>query len=418
MAFWNKKTKEAQPAVTKQLQNTDPTKKDFFMEISAYRSLTSWKLTDLQCLKYYLTIPELNAIINIKARAFSAMNLQIVSKGTGLPVKNYEPIVRALKYPNYFQSQKEFLMQTKLFQEIFGNEIIYFLTPIGLKNNVKGMFTLNPLDVDIEEINTTPYWLTDEFDERVKYFIDWGGKRYQLPTDEIIHINNSKVNVKADDVFWGESQIKALAGPLSNIKAAYEARNELIENRGALGILSNDATDVAGALPLDGEEKDKLQSEYQSKYGIGRDKWKLIITSLKLKWQQMAVDIDKLKLYEEVKADTEKICDAFGVKYELLANQKGSTFENQKQAEKAFYTNTIIPEAQEWVSALNRRFETMDKSWEIKCDFSHLDVFRENEKERGQSITMLISGLSKAFQDGALSIEEYKAELKKLNIGM
>jgi hypothetical protein len=76
----------------------------------------------------------------------------------------------------------------------------------------------------------------------------------------------------------------------------------------------------------------------------------------------MAQDVDKLRLFEEVKADTEVLCDAFGVPFELLANQKGTTFENRRMAEKWLYVNTIIPEATEWVGALNRRFETMDKS--------------------------------------------------------
>jgi hypothetical protein len=67
---------------------------------------------------------------------------------------------------------------------------------------------------------------------------------------------------------------------------------------------------------------------------------------------------------------------------------------------------------------MNRRFETMDKSWELKASFEHLDVFRENEKDRAQSITVLINGLSKAYQDQALTLEQYKRELEKLNIGM
>lgn len=386
-----------------------------FMPISANKSI-SWRGSEYQYLKDYIEVPEVNSIINIKARASSRMNLQIVSKTTDQPVRNNEPLVKRLRYPNFFQSQKEFLMQTKLFQEIFGNEILYFLSPLGMKNNIKGMFSLPPVYVDIEELKAEKYWMFADYPESIRYYIDWNGRQYLDPND-IIHINNSKVDVQTNDVYWGESPLRSLQPAISNIRAAYEARNVLIENRGALGILSNEASDVAGALPLDPDEKEKLQNEYK-KYGITKGQYQLIITSLRLKFQQMAQDVDKLRLFEEVKADTEQICDGLGVPFELLANQKGTTFENQKTAEKRLYVETIIPEAEEWTAALNRRFESMDKSWEIRADYSHLEIFADNARERAQTMALVITALSKALADGTLSKDDYRKELRKLKIGL
>jgi len=413
MAFWTKKTDKVNK--DRVLTPLDPS--DVFMSLNAASSL-AWDSDEAKHLKNYLEIPEVNSIINIKARAFSSMRLEVVSKTTGQPVKNNEPLVKALRNPNFFQSQKEFLMQTKLFQEIFGNEIIYFLSPVGFKNNIKGMFTLPPYMCDIDEKERKPFWMNPAWPQNVKYFVNWDGQRIELHNDEIIHINNSNVNIKPDNVFWGQSPMVSLQGCISNIRAAYEARNVLIENRGALGILSNSGTDGIGAsLPLDPKEKENVQKTWKNGYGLMKNKNQIIITSLPLKWQQMSIDADKLGLFEEVKLDTEKVCDVYGVPFELLANQKGTTFENQKQAEKRFYTNTVIPESDEWVAGLNRFFETMDKSWELKASFNHLDIFRDNEKDRAQSITVLINGLSKAYADGAITLDEYKAEMKKLNIG-
>lgn len=387
--------------------------RDFIIPMGVASSM-AWGSNELKHLKDYMEVPEVAAIINMKARAFASMNLQAVSKSTGLPVSVNE--ARIIKTPNYFQSQKEFLMQTKLFQEIFGNEILYFLKGVGMP--VSRMFTLPPINVDIDETGRNPYWLEKEFPESVKYHIDWNGRRIELNNDEICHINNAKAKVLSDDVYWGESPMRALQAPIANIRAAYEARNVLIENRGALGILSNNSADGMGAtMPLLAEEKDELQTDYK-RFGLSKEKWQIIITSLNLKWQQMSVDIDKLKLFEEVKADTEQICDAYGVPFELLANQKGTTFENRKSAEKAFYTGTIIPEAEEWAGALNRKFNTENKSWEVIAMFDHLDIFAENQKDRAQSIAVLINGLSKALADGAITLDQYQKELQKLKIGM
>lgn len=386
---------------------------DFMFPLSPANSL-SWASTELTHLLDYLEVPEVASIINMKARAFANMKLQTVSKTTGLPVKVNES--RILNNPNYFQSQKEFLMQTKLFQEIFGNEVLYFLKGVGMP--VSAMFTLPPLFVDIDEMGRQPYWLERDFPEAVKYHIEWNGQRMALNTDDICHINNAKVKLLADDVYWGESTMKSLQAPISNIRAAYEARNVLIENRGALGILSNNSADGMGAtMPLDGDEKTALQNDFK-KYGVTKKQWQIIITSLNLKWQQMSIDADKLKLFEEVKADTEQICDAYGVPFELLSNQKGTTFENRKNAEKTFYTGTIIPEAEEWAGAINRKWDTEGKSWEVRATFEHLDIFSDNQRERAQSIAVLINGLSKALADGAITLDQYQKEMQKLKIGI
>ena len=386
--------------------------RDFIIPMGVASSM-AWASNELKHLKDYMEVAEVASIINIKARAFSSMRLEAVNKTTGKPFQSRETEV--VNKPNYFQGQKEFLRQTKLFHEIFGNEIIYFLRPIGMP--VRSMFTLPPILVDIDEAEGVPYWLESESPETVKYHIEWAGRRVALDNSDICHINNAKVKVLPDDVHWGASTMASLQGPISNIRAAYEARNVMIENRGALGILSNSSSDGMGAtMPLLPGEKEELQNDYR-KFGMSKDKWQIIITSLNLRWQQMSIDTDKLKLFEEVKADTEQLCDAYGVPFELLANEKGTTFENRRTAEKTFYTGTIIPEAEEWVGAINRKLKTSNLPWEYRASFDHLDIFAENQKDRAQSLTILINGLSKALADGAITLDEYRGELAKLKIG-
>lgn len=408
--FNRKRAKEVKKQITGSITQFG---NEFFYPLFGGMSL-NW--SDNQYLKHYLEVPEVAAVINKKATAFSNMKLEVVSKATGKPVNNQEPVVRLLRRPNYFQSQKEFLFQTKLFHEIFGNEYLYFLSPAGFRN-VTGLFTLPPNFVEIEE-PSTPYFLRSDFADGVQYWISFGNKRVSLERGKFLHINNASADLKSDNVFKGESRMRSLAGPIANIRAAYEARNVLIENRGALGILTNGQSDAIGSsLPLDPKEKEKLQ-KYFKQYGLTKHQSQVIITSLNLKWQQMTIDADKLQLFEETKYDQEKICDAYGVPFELFANQKGVTYDNKKEAKKELYENTIIPEAAEWVDALNRYFETQNRSWEIVFSFDHLDVFQENKKDRAQALSMLVTALSKAYADGALSLEEYKKELAKLKIGM
>jgi phage portal protein BeeE len=230
-------------------------------------------------------------------------------------------------------------------------------------------------------------------------------------------MNDNRVTVKEatdKNILTGESKMKGLTAAINNLRYAYESRGIILKNRGALGILSNSSTDVAGAVPLDPEEKRRVQEEYRN-YGSLATQNQVIITNANLKWQKMGVNPSELGLFEETEQDFFKICDTYGTPIDLFASTKGSTFENQRQAEKGLYLRTIIPEANEWIASIAQGMEL--EGVKLVMDFSHLPIFQEDMKARGESLTAITNALSKMFVDGAISIEEYKEELKKYGIG-
>ena len=60
--------------------------------------------------------------------------------------------------------------------------------------------------------------------------------RQTFETNQIIRFKQSDANL-----ILGESKVKGLRPQLSNIKFVYESRNVLLNERGAIGILSADA---------------------------------------------------------------------------------------------------------------------------------------------------------------------------------
>jgi HK97 family phage portal protein len=381
-----------------------------------------------QYIKYFIEVPEVNAIINYRARAESMVNISIVSKSTGEEIKNNEPLIRILRNPNWLQTQTEFFRQTSLFRSIFGNEYLYLLTPTGRGTNYRGLFTLPSQNIYVK-CKTKRFYLESELPDDVEYVfkLDCDDVEYPIDIKDLIHLSDNRITYLPDkettqlkeriNYLYGTSPLASLTPAIKNIRVAYEARNILIENRGAIGILSNDSKDgIGGVGPMNQEEKIKLQNDWKS-YGLTKRQWQIIITNLSLRWQQISMDIDKLKLFEEIKEDTMKLCDVYGVPYELLGNSTGVTYENKKEAKRQMYQDAIIPSTIERIGALNKKFDTENKSWEIIGSFDHLPIFQENIKERAQSITLLCTGLNKAFQDGAISIDDYKKELSKFGIG-
>ena len=394
----------------------------FFYPINGLNSI-NWGSN--QFLRDYLEVPEVNGVINQKVAMFCNGIIRVVSDITGKEIPNNDPFVRLLREPNYFQSQKEWMQQTGLFGEIYGNEFIFFLTPIGMPNSPKAMFNLPP-DIVIVNEPGTPFFM--ETANKATYSYIWNGQKTPLSPESIIHINranvSSSLNHSQTDLSIINYQNSYTLGtpvmvsqqmPIRNIRAAYEARNVMIENRGALGILSNGGTDGTGAmLPLDPKAKEALQKEYQN-YGMTKNRMQIIMTSLNLKWQQMSIDTDKLKLFEEIAADFQSLCTGFGMAYEMFtANQ---TYDNKLRAERQTYQNTIIPMANEKIGAFNRKFKTQEKSWHVEIDYSYLPIFQENIREKSVSTKQMDDAFAIMYRDGAITIEQYQAELLKLGIG-
>ena len=58
-----------------------------------------------------------------------------------------------------------------------------------------------------------------------------------------------------------DSRIKVLEYPINNIMGAYESRQEIINHRGARGIITNRTMDSVGNVPIPDDEKGCLREE-------------------------------------------------------------------------------------------------------------------------------------------------------------
>ena len=358
-------------------------------------------------LKDFLEVPELNAVINLRARAMASGTTDAISKITKETQAANQSLVRILRRPNWFQGAKEFWRQSSLWRDIFGNEYIYFLTPVGSPKSFHGMFTLDSSKVTIEYKPEGQYF-NNAIDEGVSYFYNIGGKKIPLDKENLIHLNDNRV--QASNILTGTSKIDSLQVSIKNIRAAYKKRN--IGLNMPIGVFSNNAPgDATGVtLPLMAGEKEEAQKALRKHESLP------IFTNMNVKFEGMEISSNKLGLFEEVREDTGRICDAYGIPYELLASQKGVTFANLKEAKKQMYEETIIPDVREKDSALNNHIGAEALSWEIKTDFSHLPVFADDQKQRAISLKQVMDALNVGLQAGIITDEQAKKELTKFGI--
>lgn len=366
-------------------------------------------------LKDFQEIPELNAIINIRARARASWRLKIVDKKTKKEVNQGQDQIKLLKSPNWFQGGGEFWKQSSLFHDIYGNEYLYLLTPLGMSRNYKGLFTLDPSRVVIiykPTDGSAELFFLDPTGEALMYkYRLTVGSNYDLQRENIIHLNDNRVDPK--EILKGTSKLKALKDPLNNIRAAYRKRGIVLNM--PIGILTNGISDALGqAVPMDDDEKKDVQYDLRAHGPVP------IITNLAVKYNTMEINARRLGLFEEVTEDTGRICDSYGVPFKLLSQLKGNTLNSSgselRESIKQMYEETTIPESNELIDALNMFFGNDSKSWELQASFAHLPIFAEDVKTRAETINIMITALNTAFQSEAISIQTYKNELAKLGL--
>lgn len=379
---------------------------------------------EVDCLKAYREIPEVNAPINLKSKAFSNLKLKEVDKdGQEIKTPEGQALIKRIQEPNWFQQGKEFLIHTKVLRETFGNEYIYKTTPIGFNpkiDRVKALYSIPANIVKSKYDNSVPFFYHAERPE-VIYKIKQDNKPdLEVDSKYVIHFNDNRSVIEHStdkNLLNGESKLSALACVINNIRMAYESRGIILKYRGANGAWTNASKDAVGQAGfIDPDEVEKFQTAFK-KYGTLKGQHQTIVTSMPLVWNQAGVNNPKnLGLYEETLEGFNKIIDSFGVPPEMFVRAQGSTYENQKQAEKGFYIRTIIPEANEWAMGIASEFIDTSKS-SIIADYFHLPVFDEDLKMLSDSKMAKVNYLSKLIQDKQLTAEEYRQELFKVGIG-
>ena len=229
--------------------------------------------------------------------------------------------------------------------------------------------------------------------------------RYDDNTDETIPWLDM-IYLTTDDgmnVIKPVSRIDTLKYPLSNIRAQYHKRNVLLENIGAIGILSAQQNDLGGSIPMTPEEKTTIQRDWYK-----RQKDELIITEAQVNWQPMSFPTKDLMLFEELSADKLTIIDTYGMNANIFSSDKGSTFDNVRESIKMVYQDTIIPETQAMYDALMHQFGLDKEGYYLTADFSHLPILQDDEQSNANTLRTRVDAVEKLLSLGLIDTDEAK----------
>jgi HK97 family phage portal protein len=360
-----------------------------------FLSVDNWNAHDI-----YMTTPQVYTVIQRRGALLAAGVWKHLDKNDK-EIENSE-YVKLLNNPNVLMNGNDFIKQWNENKCVYGNNYEYVnrglpsMTPSTLTN-------LPPAEIEI--VTTGKTYKQTKLDEIISHyrFIN-GATTERIETKDI---NQTRI-VSGKNTIKGESPLVSLYMPISNIRGAYGFRNILINKKGALGILSNNSKDSAGAIPLTSTERLKLEKEYQNMYGMEDDQAKVIMTNTTLSWQAMTFPTKDLMLFEEIREDFNAIIDAFGMHINLFSVEKGSTFTNMNESLKQVYQNTIVPEAEELALNRTRLFGLDLKGEKIVLDYSNVPALQENMLESSQVMKNKTDALNTLTTLGVYSPEEIK----------
>lgn len=352
----------------------------------------------------YKQCPPLATVINRKVQAFSNGKLWIMDMdGKEVEISKYQWLYDLLEQPNPLQSGDQWRSQLYAYLQIYGWCPVLKIKPTGYKKNsdIYELWNLPTNMVDIELTKRALY--QNGAQNPIKSIVlNWEGQRVSIPADDI-YIFQDSVPAYENQMF-PDSRIKVLEYPISNIMGAYESRQEIINHRGARGIITNRTMDSVGNVPIPDDEKDALEKNFKGRYGMLKGMSQFIITNANIDYVPVGQSIKDLMLFEEIEADKFEIFDAYGFPADLASKSKESTRDNKKQARADFYQDTIIPESKSLDSQLNKMFGTYEMGIRLEYDYSHIPALQEDRKAQAESKSRLADAVLKMYKNKIVTL--------------
>lgn len=346
----------------------------------------------------------LASIVTKKVSAITTARFWVVDE-EGNDVKRPE-IMKRMTRPNQYQTLSEFVGMVEFFSQIYGKAYICKVQSLGMED-----FELYvvPNELVTEKLTTLAVPTLAPLADVEGYIITLGGVQYDVTPENMTLIND--VTYSLNRLGGAQSRLKALHKPINTFIAAYDAVNDLLWNRGMLGIISMKMSnpDLDTQMPATKSEKERLRDEL-NKYGILNGQLKYAITGYDVACVPVSSSISDLGVSDIQKNCKRDIAYTYQVP-SLLLDVEGSTYANLSEAKIEFYNNDIIPASKNIMAAMNRIYG--NETYTVQAFYDHLDLFQEAKRQQAAGLTSLITALNQAVLAGLMTVDEAKDQINK-----
>lgn len=320
-------------------------------------------------------------------------------------------VLERMQKPNKYQTLPEFVCMIEFFSQIFGKAYIVRTAPVGFEDDFE-LYVVPNLMVQennrvIAEATYAPYADIEDYTVSLD-----SGYQITVPKEDMFVVND--VTYSLNKMGGAVSRLESLQYPINTFISSYDAVNELLINRGMLGIISLMSDDPVTTMTVPHTRKDKEELEDSlNRYGILKGRLKYHITAFKASYVPISSTISDLGLTDIQRNCKKDIAYTYQVP-SILLDVEGSTYSNLGEAKLEFYTNDIIPSSRNIMAVINGIYGNEDVL--VRPTFDHLELFQNAKRQQAAGMVSLVSALNQAVQTGLMSMTEAQNELQKYMI--
>lgn len=329
----------------------------------------------------YQQCTEVFACINLIARASGGVKWLVYQKQKkGKKLVEIEdmnhPLVKLIIRPNPYQSWGKFIENLTGYYYVAGNGYVHRVGP-GATKPPKELWLLRPDRVQVIPSKNPAAGPIARYDYKVKdesKIVPLGPDRNidMTPWQVVKHF---KTFNPLDDLY-GLSPIRASARVVDQMNEAAVLNFKLLKN----GARPSGAFVVKGAIDekLEAELKKQLEEQYGGSGNAGKQ---LLLTG-DMDWKQMGMTQKDMDWIEGQKMNSRRICSTMGVAPELIGDVQNKTYNNQKEARKALFVETVMPHLDNIQDELNAWLTPMfGDNIQIGYDKDDIDVIKDERTE-------------------------------------
>ncbi|MBV5329750.1 MAG: phage portal protein [Chlorobium sp.] len=313
--------------------------------------------------------------------------------------------------PNPLQSVKEFNYERTYMFFTFGNNYVYLNNPLETYDtDITTVKTMINLPSEFCTVLQTGK-IYDQVDIKgiiEKYSLINYTPAKEFSPDNIIHFNDINTSNVGNSII-GTSRLENLRYPITNTQLAFEAMNVILKSRGMQGIIKANNKDATGTqIPLNAAAKKEIDDTFKSDYGLRDSQKQYLISYTDIDFIKTIMNSEELGIYKEFSNNAMIISNGFKVPPELYKTyMQGATFENQVQAERRLYQNTVIPLVENEDQYFTERLKMRDYGFELKTDFSHISCLQEAFKEKATALSMNSRSAELAYNNNVITWNQY-----------
>ena len=293
-----------------------------------------------------------------------------------------------LKCPNQLQTWAEFQESACLYYLLTGNIYINGTKATGFGDAYREISLLPP------QI-TSP--IVGDMVNPVKGYEMLSTPIQRFEFDEVLHMRYHDPRIIGLETLIGLSPLETAMYVYSANNQQWEAMASILQNKGAMGIVTNRTE-----RGLRAEDVDKMKDQYKKSFGGSEKFGTPMFTTANVDFIQMGMSATDLQLLEQGVLSLRAICNIYKVSSRLFNDPANSTYNNVQQAEKGMWNDAIIP--------LLNKFKQGYNAWLVPAfgddlyldyDLTHVDSLQADAKTRAET--------SKIHLDaGAITKSEYR----------